>query len=166
MKTTPSAGFPYYIELVGDQNFKSLFHSDDIFNLLAKVTEEKSAYRYTPEKWSIKQILGHMTDHERIMAYRILRFSRKDSTPLSGYDQELLVANARFDEIPFKDLIEDFRNVRNSTISLMKSLSDIQLKLKGVAWKFELSVEGFLKATIGHQLHHQNVLKERYKLID
>ena len=103
-----------------------------------------------------------MTDHERIMTYRALRFSRKDKTPLPGYDQNLFVDNSRFDEQPASQLIQDFENVRNATISFMNSLSPEQLALTGTAWKYELTVEEFLKATIGHELHHVAIIKQKY----
>ena len=159
---TPSDGFPYYIALVGSSNVKQLFHSETNFKILSSFTEEQINYKYAPGKWSIKQIIGHMTDHERIMIYRTLRFSRNDNTPLPGYDQELMVKNSRFHEMRSKDLIADFRNVRNATISLMDSFSEEQLQRKGMAWKFELSVEEMMKATIGHELHHMNVIKQHY----
>ena len=162
MNFTPSDGFPYYIALVGSSNVKLLFRSDTNLGMLSSLTEEQLNYRYAADKWNIKQIIGHMTDHERIMMYRTLRFSRNDNTPLPGYDQELMVRNSRFHEMSGKDLIEDFRNVRRSTISLMDSFSEEQLQRKGMAWKFELTVEEMLKATIGHELHHMNVLKQRY----
>lgn len=130
--------------------------------LLASLTQSQAEYRYAPGKWSIKQIVGHMTDHERIMTYRALRFSRNDTTPLAGYEQEPFVANSRFNDLGYSDILEDFRNVRRATISLMKSFSVEQLHLKGMAWKSELTVEDVLKATIGHELHHMNVIRERY----
>ena len=162
MALTVADGFPYYASLVGDRNYQELFTSSENYNLLASIPEEKSKYRYAVGKWSIKQIAGHMTDHERIMTYRMLRFSRKDETLLPGYDQEVLVNNSRFDEQPFQHLLEDFANVRRASQSFIRSLSPAQLKLTGKAWKYEMTVEEFLKATIGHELHHMQVLKERY----
>ena len=88
------------------------------------------------------------------MTYRILRFSRKDNTELSGYDQNLLVENARFDELSYADLLTDFKNVRQATMSLLKGLSDEQLQLKGKAWVFELTIEEYFKSIIGHECHH------------
>jgi len=96
------------------------------------------------------------------MTYRALRFSRKDKTLLPGYDQNTFVDNSRFDELTIKQLTTDFENVRNASVSFMNSLSNTQLALTGTAWKYELSVESFLKATIGHELHHMNVLKQQY----
>jgi len=162
MNLTPSDGFPYYIGLVGSLNVKQLFRSEANFKILSSFTEEQANYRYASDKWSMKQIIGHMTDHERIMMYRTLRFSRNDTTSLPGYDQELMVKNSRFHEMSSNDLIEDFRNVRRATISLMDSFSNEQLQRKGMAWKFELTVDEMLKATIGHELHHMSVIKKNY----
>lgn len=162
MNLSPSDGFPYYIQLVEQVNFKTLLVSNATFEWLASLSEEKSAYRYQPGKWSIKQIVGHMTDHERIMTYRALRFSRKDPTPLPGYDQEVLVNGARFDELSYRDLLQDFSNVRQATLSFMHALSEQQLTYRGVASGLEVSVLDVLKATVGHEIHHIRILKERY----
>jgi uncharacterized damage-inducible protein DinB len=162
MKYSINDGFPYYIELLGDTNYRQLILAKEAITLLGPLTEEKASYRYAVDKWSIKQIIGHMTDHERIMTYRALRFSRKDKTALPGYDQNLFVDNSRFDEQPASQLIQDFENVRNATISFLNSLSTEQLALTGTAWKYELTVEEFLKATIGHELHHIAIIKQKY----
>jgi hypothetical protein len=162
MKFTVQDGFPYYVELTEGKDYNLLFTSTAIFDLLNSIGEERSCYRYTENKWSIKQIVGHITDHERIMTYRALRFSRKDETLLPGYDQNVLVDNSRFDELMFDELINDLKNVRAATNSFINGLSVAQLQLKGKAWIYELTVEDFLKATIGHQLHHVAVLKNKY----
>jgi len=162
MKYTVQDGFPYYIELLGNADYRQLFTSQKTFALLEGINEEQANYRYAPDKWNIKQIVGHMTDHERIMTYRALRFSRKDTTQLPGYDQNLFVDNSRFDELSMARLITDFKNVRNATNSFIDSLSELQLSLKGLAWKYELRVDEFLKATIGHEIHHINITKDRY----
>ncbi|MBO9205180.1 MULTISPECIES: DinB family protein [Niastella] len=162
MRYSISDGFPYYIELLGDRDYIQLFNSKEHVNLLKALTDEQAAFRYAPGKWSIKQIIGHITDHERIMTYRALRFSRKDKTPLPGYDQDTFVDNSRFDELPVSQLVTDLENVRNASVSFINSLSQTQLALTGTAWKYELTVESFLKATIGHELHHMNVLKHLY----
>jgi hypothetical protein len=98
MKYSVGDGFPYYIELVGDKDYRQLFQSGENICQIKSLTEEQSKHRYAPGKWSIKQIVGHITDHERVMIYRSLRFSRKDKTTLPGYDQDVLVSNSRFDE--------------------------------------------------------------------
>jgi uncharacterized damage-inducible protein DinB len=162
MNYTVQDGFPYYIELLGSKDYRLLFSSQGNFALLNGISEEQATYRYAADKWSIKQIVGHITDHERIMTYRALRFSRKDTTQLPGYDQNLFVDNSRFDELSFRQLVTDFKNVRTATNSFIESLSDAQLRLKGAAWKYELTVEEFLKATIGHEIHHIDIIKEKY----
>lgn len=162
MKYTVQDGFPYYIELVENEDYRNLFSSQVTIALLETLSEEQANFRYAPDKWSIKQIIGHITDHERIMTYRALRFSRKDTTLLPGYDQNLFVENSRFDELSLRQLIDDFKNVRRATNSFIDSLSQLQLNLKGTAWKYELTVEEFLKATIGHEIHHVTILKDRY----
>lgn len=162
MKYSVSDGFPYYIELVGDNDYRQLFQSDKNFSLLKSLTEDQAKHRYAPGKWSIKQIIGHITDHERIMIYRSLRFSRRDKTVLPGYDQEVLVNNSRFDEQTLTELVNDFENVRKASISFIGSLSHAQLSFGGTVWKYELTVEAFLKATIGHELHHVKIIEEKY----
>lgn len=162
MTLTPSSGFIYYIRLLGDQDYTSLFLSRASFDLLESISEQQSTFRYAEGKWSVKQIVGHMADHERIMIYRALRFSRKDPAELPGYDQNPYVDNSRFDEILFTDLVQDFRNVRTASISFMMMLSEEQLACKGTASRTLISVEDLLKATIGHEIHHMRVLQERY----
>jgi hypothetical protein len=162
MKYTVADGFPYYIELAGQSNVRQLLASAENFKLFESLTEAQSHHRYAPGKWSIKQIIGHITDHERIMSYRALRFSRKDLTPLPGYDQDFFVDNSRSDELSLPFLIQDLKNVRQATLSLLDSFSEEQLQRKGLAWKFELTVEDTLKATIGHELHHMQIIREKY----
>jgi hypothetical protein len=162
MALTPSSGFPYYISLTDNLDLKTLFESEENYKKLSLLKEEQSQFRYEPEKWSIKQVLGHVTDHERIMSYRALRISRKDLTPLSGYDQDLFVEHGRFDERSWTELVQDYKNVRHATLSLIKSFSREQFLYQGFVWKYELSVVDILKATIGHERHHVAVIKERY----
>jgi uncharacterized damage-inducible protein DinB len=164
MKYTVADGFPYYIALVGNQDYRQLFRSKETIQALGSISEEKASYRYAPGKWSIKQIIGHITDHERIMTYRALRFSRKDKTPLPGYDQNLFVDNSTFDQQSLTQLLNEFEHVRNASISLMDSLSPEQRLLTGTAWKYELTVEEFLKATVGHEIHHLDILRQKYSV--
>ena len=162
MKYKVEDGFPYYISLLGDRNFKQQFLLRDNIILLESLSEENANYRYAQNKWNIKQIIGHISDHERIMIYRVLRFSRKDTTQLLGYDQDNFVYNSNFNDLTFQKLLEDYKNVRNASNSFIANLSASQLAFKVQAWKFELTIEDFLKATIGHEIHHFNVVKEKY----
>lgn len=162
MKYTTNDFFLYYIEMSGTEDCQKLFGTPDNIAFLNSLTEEQASYRYAPDKWSVKQVVGHMADHERIMTYRALRVSRKDDTPLAGYDQNAYVDNSNFDNVPFKDLMQDYQNARNASISLMNCLSKEQWQLKGQIWKFNLNIEEIMRAVIGHEFHHLNVIKERY----
>lgn len=162
MKYKVSDAFPYYAELTEGLNLKEIFSTPDFFQIYDNISEENSKFRYAAGKWSLKQIIGHVTDHERIMLYRALRFSRNDDTLLSGYDQDQMVNNSRFDDLSWAHLVNELKCVRASSICFLEGLSAEQLQLKGQAWKYILTVEEFLRATIGHEMHHINVIKEKY----
>ncbi|MCX2680037.1 DinB family protein [Galbibacter sp. EGI 63066] len=162
MKYTPKDGFPYYFDFVKDTDCQQLFSSLSSFIFLNSINEEKAAYRYAPDKWSIKQIVGHITDHERIKIFRAFLMSRNELVQLWGYDQNFLVDNSRFEELTLQQLVTDFLNVRKASISFVESLSENQLKIKGWANQYEVTLEDFLKSIIGHEIHHINIIKERY----
>mgnify|MGYP000040508066 CR=1 FL=1 len=143
MKHSVSDSSLYYIECLASKDYLQTFSSEENIHHLHSISEEQSAYRYAPDKWSIKQIIGHIIDHERIMTYRTLRFSRKDVTLLPSYDQNLLVENSRFDEQSFSQLLTDFENVRSATISFIKSLSQEQLALTVKPGYFKLQLKIF-----------------------
>jgi len=162
MKFTPSDGFPYYFDLVKDEKVFSLFSSDSTINILKAINDEKAAHRYEPNKWSVKQVVGHITDHERIKMFRAFQLSRNENVQLWGYDQDLLVKNSRFDDLKIEFLVSDFRNVRAASLSFIQSLSEEQLKRKGSARQYEITLEDFLKSIIGHERHHLEIIKEKY----
>ena len=162
MRYTPEDGFPYYYNFVNNIKCKQLFSSQSTFTFLNSINEEKSTYRYAPNKWSVKQIVGHITDHERIMTFRAFLMSRNQLIQLWGYDQNLLVNNSRFEELTLQQLKTDFLNVRKASISFVETLSEKQLKTKGMAQQYEVTLENFLKSIIGHEMHHLNIIKERY----
>ncbi len=162
MSLSPKDGFPYYFELVKDSAVRDLFATFPTSDLLQDIAEERANFRYAPDKWSIKQIVGHITDHERIKMHRAFLLSRKVPVELWGYDQVLLVENARFDELRLKVLLNDYTNVRRSSFSFVASLSEDQMQTKGKAGRYEITMEHFLKSIIGHELHHLNIIKERY----
>lgn len=149
MKYTPEDGFPYYFDFVKDDDLSTLFSSVSTFTFLKSISEEKAAFRYAPIKWYIKQIVGHITDHERIKMYRAFQLSRNNLVQLWGYDQKFLVDNNRFEELALKQLLSDFKNVRMSSISFIDTLSESQLIIKGRAKQYEVTLEDFLKSIIG-----------------
>lgn len=165
MRYTPQDGFPYYLALAGSGRTLELFSSEENFVFLDLFDEEGSTHRYAPGKWSIKQVVGHIIDHERIMIGRAFFLSRGQSIELWGYDQESLVAGSRFDELNYEEIISDFKNVRKASISLLKGLSEDQLAIKGKARAHEVTLDDFLKSIIGHERHHVDIIKERYQSV-
>ena len=161
-KYTPEDGFPYYFNLAKDDDLHTLFSSLSSFQLLRSINEEKAAHRYAPDKWSIKQIVGHITDHERIKMFRAFQLSRNEKIQLWGYDQDFLVDNSRFDQLKMQPLMTDFLNVRKASLSFIETLSEDQLKITGWARQYEITLEDFLKSIIGHERHHVSVIKEKY----
>lgn len=129
---------------------------------VGKIAPEKSDFRYAPEKWSIKEILTHLADTERVMSYRALRFARQDSTPLAGYDQDTYVDNTRVEHLSLNDISKDLFALRKSTISLFKSFSEGDLLRKGIANEVEISVVALGYVIVGHVQHHLEVIQERY----
>ncbi|MEW7291654.1 DinB family protein [Aquimarina sp. 2304DJ70-9] len=162
MRYTPKDGFPYYFELAKKDSLSTLFATAATFTFLSTIDEKKAAHRYEPNKWSIKQIIGHITDHERIKMFRAFQLSRNENIQLWGYDQDFLTNNSRFDELKIELLVTDFYNVRKSSLSFIETLSEAQLKKTGLAQQHEITLVDFLKSIIGHERHHLGILKERY----
>lgn len=162
LKYTPDDGFPYYLNFVKNMDCRSLYSSSSTVTFLNSINEEKANYCYAPNKWSIKQIVGHITDHERIKIFRAFLLSRNELVQLWGYDQNSLVDNSRFEELTLRQLVTDFANVRNASASFVESLSESQMHIKGKANQYEVTLENFLRSIIGHEMHHINIIKERY----
>lgn len=130
--------------------------------LLKDLSPERANYAYGPGKWTIKQVIGHITDSERVFAYRALRFARGDSTELPGFDQDLFMESANFADRTLEDLLEEFEGVRASTIHFAKSLDEAALVRRGRASDNPVSVRALLYIIAGHERHHAALLKERY----
>ncbi len=123
---------------------------------------DKFDYRYAEGKWTIKDILLHLIDAERIFAYRALRFARKDETPLASFDENTYVNEARANSRSIQDLLSELLVVRHASLALFKSFSEEQLLRKGIASNNLISVRALGFTIIGHQIHHQRVFQERY----
>jgi uncharacterized protein (TIGR03083 family) len=132
--------------------------------LLRGVSEADALKRYAPGKWSVKEVVGHLTDTERIMAYRALRIARGDETPLPGFDEKAYVPPAKFDARPLADLVADFRTVRNATLGLFKSFDADAWRRRGTASGKAISVRALGYMMPGHERHHVEILKARYGL--
>ena len=111
---TPKDGFPYYFDLAKSNDLPTLFSSLTSYTFLNSLSEEKAAYRYAPDKWSIKQVVGHITDHERIKMFRAFQLSRNEKIQLWGYDQNSLIENGRFDELTMQQIVTDFFKCKKS----------------------------------------------------
>jgi hypothetical protein len=130
--------------------------------LLSGRTEADGDLRYAPEKWSVKEVLGHVNDTERIMGYRALRIARGDSTPLAGFEQDDYVRNGPFQRRPLADLVEDYIAVRRATISLFRNLDEAAWSRRGIASNNEVTVRALAYIIAGHELHHRRILEEKY----
>src|SRR3984957_12458190 len=165
----PEAGeyAPYY------ERYISLIAGTDILGtldaqrrqmmlLLSGRDERDGDFRYAPDKWSAKEVLGHICDTERIFAYRSLRISRADATPLAGFEQDDYVRNGPFANRPLADQVEDFIAVRRATLSLLRNLEEAAWMRRGITNKNEVSVRGLAYIIAGHELHHRSILEEKY----
>src|SRR5215207_4038892 len=158
---------PYY------EKYTSLVPEGDVVETLARqlgetlallrsVPEDKAGSRYEPGKWSVKEVVGHIIDTERIFAYRALRFARGDRTELPGFEQDGYIEAAAFDSRTLADLAEEFEHVRRSTLKLFGNLSGEAWLRRGTASGNEVSVRALAHIAAGHELHHVNILKTRY----
>lgn len=164
LTTEHPAYFSHYIDLVkNDDVIKELKSQiQEIKQLLAGLPVEKENFAYAPGKWTIKEVIGHLIDTERIMAYRALRFARKDKTILSGFDQNTFVVNGNFNTRTIKDLAYEFTIVRESNLILFKHFSEETLDEKGNSNGTEVSVRAILFMIAGHTTHHLNAIKTKY----
>jgi DinB superfamily len=129
---------------------------------ILEIPEEKSDYRYAPNKWTIKELLQHMIDTERVFSYRALRISRNDQTPLAGFDENYFAANAPVAHRNLDDLVKEFLLLREATDLMIGSFQEHQLKYVGNASNTSISLKALCFIIYGHNLHHLKILKERY----
>lgn len=163
----PDEYAPYYGKYV------SLIPEDDIVAALEKQPPELMALlstrkeadgdlRYAPGKWSAKEVLGHVIDTERVFSYRALRIARNDQTPMEGFEQDDYVKYGPFGQCSLARLVEEFKSVRLATLSLFRGLDEAAWVRRGVANKNGVSVRAIAYIIAGHELHHRNILKEKY----
>lgn len=123
---------------------------------------EKADYAYAPGKWTIKEMIGHIIDTERIFAYRILSFARNEQAALPGFDENQYVEIAHFKDRSLFSFSEEFALLRKANLYLIKSLNEDELNRTGIASGRSISVRAMLYTLAGHVIHHENVIKERY----
>jgi DinB family protein len=162
--TEYAADYQGYTNLVPDGNIVTTLERQlgETLALLRGIDEGRASYRYAPDKWSIKQLIGHVIDGERVFSYRALRFARSDSQPVPGFDQDEFMSGANFDERSLGDLINEYEHVRRATIDLFKPLTDEAWMRRGTASDNEVTVRALAHIVAGHELHHMQILKTRY----
>ena len=153
-----------YLDLIPSDNWlEELKNSgNQTLEIYHQFSEQQSDFAYAEGKWSLKILLQHLIDAERIFVYRALRFSRNDQTELAGWDEEDYAKNYFLEEISLKSLIQEFDFLRKSTIYFFENLSRSVLPKTGIANNNEISVETIGKLIVGHNIHHLNIIKERY----
>jgi uncharacterized damage-inducible protein DinB len=160
---------PYYhryISLIGDDDIIDVLEEQRKTSekFLKTFTEEQGNYSYADGKWTMKEVLGHVIDTERIMAYRALAFARNEEQSLPGFEQDDYVAESNFNKRSLIDMISEFRTVRESNIILFKSFDDEILKRRGTASESEITVLALIFIIAGHEKHHMKILREKYGL--
>jgi uncharacterized damage-inducible protein DinB len=130
--------------------------------LLSGRDEADGEFRYAPDKWNAKEVLGHVCDTERIFAYRALRISRGDPTPMEGFEQDDYVRNGPFARVSLEEIVEDYIAVRRATLSLLRNLDEAAWLRRGVANKNEVTVRALAYTIAGHEVHHRRILEEKY----
>lgn len=163
----PSEYDPYYatyVDLVPEGDVVELLarQFDDSSSLLSPLNDEQAAFRYAPEKWSIKELVGHLSDTERVFASRGLHFARGHRDPLPGFEQDDYVRTASSDDVPMADLLAEYHAVRRATVTLFGNLPPEAWDRRGTASGVGFSVRAVASIIAGHELHHQRVLEERY----
>jgi len=156
--------YEMYVSLVPEGDMVSTLDQQfaATFKILSGLDESKGNYRYAEGKWSIKELLGHVIDGERVFSYRAMRFARNDQTPLPGFEQDDYVRAADFDARSLADLIEEFTAVRRASIALFKSLREEDWTRRGTASNNPVSVRGLAYIVAGHEAHHIAVLQSKY----
>jgi len=165
----PQAGEynPYYhkySERVPDGDIRSLIRVQlaDTLALLRPLTEAQAGHRYAEDKWTVRQVVGHMTDVERIMMYRALRIARGDQTPLPGFDENVYANTAGFDQRSLRSLVGELEATRGATAALFHNLPAEAWERTGTANDNPVSVRAIAYIIAGHELHHREILQSRY----
>ena len=155
--------FTYINQVTGDDVVAILeVQLEDALAFFSEISEEKSRHRYAPEKWSVRQVLNHVTDAERVFAFRALWFARGFEIPLPSFDQNIAVSGAKGDEISWAAHVEEFRRARLSTISLFRNMPAKAWMRSGIASDNHFTVRALAYIIAGHLTHHLAGLRKRY----
>lgn len=153
-----------YVSLVEENDIVAVLERQqaELLEVFQKITEEKSLFAYAEGKWAIKELIGHLTDGERIFAYRALRISRADETPIEGFEQDGYIENGNFKNTPLSDLTDELLLTRRANLIFFKHLTDEAWLRTGTASGNRVSVRALAFIMAGHIRHHLNILNERY----
>lgn len=163
----PSEHAPYfsrYIDLVPELDILAALEKQSVETqkVLSAIDETRGNFRYAPDKWSIKQLAGHLEDSERVFTYRALTFGRGGTVALPGFDEKDFMANSTFDASTMKQRTEGLANIRRATLGLFRGFDDAAWERAGIASDNKVTVRALAYMTLGHERHHLNVLRERY----
>lgn len=168
MPRPQAADFPeYFGRYIAQVQADSLseavgIYANTLLDFYTQLPEEKAAYRYAPGKWTLKELLQHVVDTERIMSYRLLRIARGDKSPLASFDEDSYAAASLANERSFQSIKDEFTALRKATDLLIQSLGEAQLSNEGVASNMPVKANAIGFIIFGHMLHHKQVLEERY----
>jgi len=153
-----------YIDLVPDEDVVTALENQlsEMYSFLKPISEDKSLHSYAPGKWTIRQVLNHVNDGERVFLYRALWFARRFPDPLPSFDQDVGVAGGDANSVSWSNLVEEFRTIRMATISFFKNLSEDAWSRTGIASDNPFTVRSLAYIIAGHVAHHQRVIQERY----
>ena len=170
IRPTPEDYAPYferYISLVPNGKITRTLEAgqEQLVSLFGRVIEDGAGYRYAPGKWSVREVLGHIIDTERVFTYRALRVARGDTTPLPPFDQDLFVTGGDFDRLRLADLIDEFVIVREGTLALFRHLSPEAWNRRGTVGQDPLTPRASAWIIAGHQLYHEALIIERYQAV-
>ena len=158
---------PYYsryIDLVPEGNILRILEAqnEETIRTLSGLTEEKALFRYAPGKWSVKEVVGHVIDTERVFGFRAFAFSRGDKNAFPGMEQNEYAQGANYEERSLREILDEFAEVRKGNLRFFRTLNESMLTRVGKASGFEFTVRSTIYIIAGHELHHASVLRDRY----
>ena len=156
------AGYVERAQAKGDVLAALSHQVDEIQTALGKLSDEQGLFRDAPKEWSIKEVMGHVNDVERVFSYRLLRISRNDPAPLTGFEQEDYVREAGFDNHPLQDLLQEFEFLRRANILAINNMSEEAALRQGTASGYTVSARALIYMLVGHVDHHLASLHEKY----
>jgi uncharacterized damage-inducible protein DinB len=158
---------PFYQDYISRAQSVNVFEKlpsqiDELYKALGTLTDKQALFQNASNEWSIKEIIGHLNDVERVFSYRLLRVSRGDKTPLPGFEQNDYVSSAGFDQYPLADLLAEFEHLRKANILAIQNMRAEQADERGTASGNPISARGLIYMLVGHVEHHMASLQEKY----